>query len=466
MRDIGTRVEPFVDEWLIDRLDGAELRLAHPVRREVVMEFDQPWEGNTSYYPVMFRDGDRFRMYYRGSHTIHGGAKADYERPEEMICFAESGDGIRWERPELGLVEYRQSRDNNIIMPAALAGDTFSVIDDQRPGVAPEERYKAGTGTMDYGFFAFVSADGLRWQRVEPDPLLPDPQGYDWVQTLLWDGARNRYAAYLRGWERVGGGEVKNLKLTPARRRIRHVRLTTSQDFTHWTDPELIELDVPLSHEEQFYTNCIQPHPRAPHLLVGTPKRYMPTRQANFDQPETGLSDAGLIVSRDGSRFKRWPDAFLRPGRDKKNWVQRNNGPAIGMLQLSDDEISLYWMEHYHQDEPSRLRRGTVRLDGFASVFAGAGGGELLTHPLSFSGSELVINYATSAYGAVQVEIQDDAGQAIEGFRLDQCTPFYGDEIEHVVNWEGGASIERLAGEQVRLRFALRDADLYSLRSR
>ena len=42
-------------------------------------------------------------------------------------------------------------------------------------------------------------------------------------------------------------------------------------------------------------------------------------------------------------------------------------GPAIGMLQLSDDEISLYWMEHYHQDEPSRLRRGTVRLDGFAS---------------------------------------------------------------------------------------------------
>ena len=464
VREIGERVEPFVDEWLIARLDGTELRLKHPVRQEVVMVFDRPWEGNTSGYPVIFEDEGRFRLYYRGSHTAGGTAKADYEPEQEMLCFAESRDGIQWDRPDLGLVEYLGSTANNIIMPTAEGGDTFSVIRDESPNATPADRYKAGTGIMDYGFFALVSSDGLRWRRTDPDPLLADDRGYDWTQTLLWDGARGRYAAYLRGWQRVGGGEVSNLKLTPPRKRIRHVRVTTSTDFITWTTPKLIDLDVPLSHEEQFYTSAIQPHPRAPHILVGTPKRYMPRRQANFEQPEPGLSDVAFIASRDGHRFKRWPEAFLRPGRDIKNWVQRNNSPAIGMLQLADDEISLYWIEHYHQEEPSRLRRGTVRVDGFAAVHAGADGGAMVTRPLTFTGTRLVINYATSAFGAVQVEIQDEAGKAIEGFRMDQCPIIYGDEIAHAVGWTDGANVSRLAGTPVRLRFSLRDADLYSIR--
>ena len=466
--DIGTRVEPFVDHWLIDRLENAELRLQHPERREVVMIFDRPWEGNTSGYPVLLPDGERFRLYYRGSHTVGGTAAGIYDAAREMLCFAESTDGIRWERPPLDLVAYDGSTANNIIMPTSAGGDTFSVMRDDGPNAKPEERYKAGSGMMDYGFFALVSADGLRWRRAQPDPLLPDERGYDWTQTLLWDAARGRYAAYLRGWQRVGGGEVTNLKLTPPRRRIRHVRLTTSTDFVTWTEPALIDLDVPLSHEMQFYTNAIQPHPRAPHILIGTPKRYMPTRQANFDQPETGLSDAALIVSRDGMRFMHWPEAFLRPGRDISNWVQRNNLPAIGMLQLADDEISLYWIEHYHQEGPSRLRRGTVRVDGFAAVHAGvgAGEGELVTRPLQFAGDELVLNYATSAAGRVRVELQDEAGTAVEGFRLHQSPEIYGDEVQRVVRWDGGASLARLAGTAVRVRVAMRDADLYSIRFR
>ena len=95
VREIGERVEPFVDEWLIARLDGTELRLKHPVRQEVVMVFDRPWEGNTSGYPVIFEDEGRFRLYYRGSHTVGGTAKADYEHTQEMLCFAESRDGIQ-----------------------------------------------------------------------------------------------------------------------------------------------------------------------------------------------------------------------------------------------------------------------------------------------------------------------------------------------------------------------------------
>ena len=255
-----------------------------------------------------------------------------------------------------------------------------------------------------------------------------------------------------------------NLKLTPARKRFRHFRLSTSPDFRTWSDPELVEFDHPLSPEEQFYTSAMTPYARAPHLLIGFPMRYMPGRQANFDQPETGLSDMALMSSRDGYQFRRWPEAFHRPGREIENWVQRNNSAARGLLQTAPDELSIYWIDHYHQTEPSRLRRGTLRVDGFAAVHAGAAGGELLTRPFTFDGRELVLNYATSAYGGLQVELQNLDGRAIEGYRIAECPVIYGDEIEHKVSWEGGTDLRRLAGSPVRLRMTLRDADLYSLR--
>ena len=61
---IGTRRELLVDNYLIDRTDGqAELRLHQPTRREIVLVFDQPWEGNASaFYNTVFFDGDRYRM--------------------------------------------------------------------------------------------------------------------------------------------------------------------------------------------------------------------------------------------------------------------------------------------------------------------------------------------------------------------------------------------------------------------
>ena len=148
------------------------------------------------------------------------------------------------------------------------------------------------------------------------------------------------------------------------------------------------------------------------------------------------------------------------------NWVQRNNYPSRGMLETAPGELSIYWLQHYHQIGPSQLRRGTLRTDGFVSVNAGYWGGELLTKPLVFEGTELTVNYSTSAFGNVQVEIQDENGRAIEGYRLEQFPVLYGDEIDRVVSWEGRPDVSRLAGKPVRLRFILKDADLYSIRFR
>ena len=87
--DIGSRLELFVDRFLIDKLDGAELKMPEPRAEEKVLFFDKPWEGPTSAYVTVFKDGDRFRMYYRGS-----GQEND-PKPHELTCYAESEDGKR-----------------------------------------------------------------------------------------------------------------------------------------------------------------------------------------------------------------------------------------------------------------------------------------------------------------------------------------------------------------------------------
>ena len=84
--------------------------------------------------------------------------------------------------------------------------------------------------------------------------------------------------------------------------------------------------------------------------------------------------------------------------------------------------------------------------------------------PADLEGRELVINYSTSAFGSVRVELQDAAGSALDGYALNQCPVLYGDAIEHTVSWESGPDVSALAGRPVRLRFALTDADLYSIR--
>ena len=43
--DIGSRLELFVDDYLIDRLDGAELRMHQPSHQGVALRLDEALEG-------------------------------------------------------------------------------------------------------------------------------------------------------------------------------------------------------------------------------------------------------------------------------------------------------------------------------------------------------------------------------------------------------------------------------------
>ncbi len=454
--DIGSSLQLFVDGALVDSMRGVSLRLHHPVPREVCLTLDAPWEGPESAYATVMQDHEgRYRLYYRG-----GG-----ESTQEVTCVAFSADGIHWERPSLGLYDFEGSRANNIVFRAQgrkSYGEchNFTPFLDTNPAARPEERYKAialgkrvlPDGDDVHALGALVSPDGLRWSLERARVIITEGR-FDSQNLAFWDTVKKRYACYLRDGREYPGG-VK----------VRSVRVSFSDDFRTWTHPEW--LDFGDSPPEHFYTNAIGPYHRNPGLYLGFPMRFVPERTSIGDPPRRtdGLSDAVLISSRDGLRFDRtFMEAFIRPGLDPLNWgnAHGNQTPAAGLLQLTPEEVSIYWLEHY--GGTPRIRRGTLRTDGFVSVNAPYSGGELVTVPLTFRGSRLVLNCSTSAVGSIRVELQSADGRPLKGFSLEDCAEIYGDEIERAVSWKGG-SPAALTGEVVRLRFVMKDADLYSFR--
>ncbi len=441
---IGSRLELLVDGWLIDRMRGVELRLNRPIAQEVVMVFDKPWEGNTSAYVTVFRDGPIFRMYYRGCHY-------DWDTKNiahSVTCYAESEDGIHWRRPELGIFDFNGSKRNNIVW-MGLGNHNFTPFKDANPDCGPNERYKA-VASAEKGLLAFRSADGIHWEMIQDDPVITEG-AFDSQNLAFWDSLAGRYVEYHRGW----------------RDGVREIMTSTSQDFINWTKPRY--LDFGALPREQLYTNAIVPYFRAPHIYLGFPKRFLPERKKVAEHPLPGLSDGVFMSSRDGLHWNRWLEAFIRPGPQRERWWERNNMTAWGILVTKasiagmPDELSLYCNEGYYT-EGCRLRRHTLRVDGFVSAHAPYSGGELVTRPFLFEGSKLVLNYSTSAAGSIRVEVADERGRPIPGFERESCEEIYGDEVEHAVEWAPGRDLGSLAGRPVRLRFELKDADLYSLR--
>jgi len=446
---IGSRLEPLLDNYLIERMSGgAKLRLHEPVPREVVLTTDKPWEGNLLFHVTVFWDSDRYRMYYRGQHYDLAARKPTAHK---VICYAESRDGIHWERPELGIVEHGGSKRNNIILncKAGVAmNGAFAVFKDDNPECRPDAKYKAvATNSKNgRGLSAYKSADGIRWSLMA-DRAVITKGAFDSHNLAFWDGERGQYRAYYRDF----------------RKGVRDIRTCTSKDFINWSKP--VWLKYPGAPNEHLYTNAIRPYSRAPHICLGFPKRFVPSRNPT-NHPGAGVSDGVFMSSRDRLSFRRWPEAFLRPGPEEGRWVCRNNFFAWGMAELAPGELSLYATEGYYRGPASRLRRYTVRTDGFVSANAPLRGGELITKPIVFSGRELCINFSTSAAGNVRVEIQNSDGERFQGYRLVDCPEIYGDEIEQVVSWKRGSNVSELAGKPVRLRLVLRDADLYALRFR
>ena len=136
-----------------------------------------------------------------------------------------------------------------------------------------------------------------------------------------------------------------------------------------------------------------------------------------------GLDDVLFMSSRDGLHWdRRFKEAFIRPGPDRRNWVDHGNmAVAPAVLQTGPGEMSLFYVAHYQWEDTIHIRRCRLRLDGFVAVHANYEPEELVTKPFVFSGKELVVNYSTSAAGSLKVDVQTENGQPISGFSLADC---------------------------------------------
>ncbi len=477
--NIGSRRELFVDHLLVEELRDVRFHQHEPRLENVALKHNADWESTGTGYITILRDGDQILDYYRGAGTY---------------CVAESADGIHFTRPDLGLHEWRGSRKNNIILTGTPVDDpevdvtrSFAPFLNTRPGAPEEQRFLAlGLGKVEHNpysgwnsaLFAYASADGLRWTKLQEKPVIMDG-AFDSQNVAFWSEAEGCYVACYRtftGLEGVGDGP---LGPTTARRDgwLRRIKRATSEDFIHWAPGRLMDYrtagePAPL---EEFYINQTRPYFRAPHIYIALPARFMEGRRALSDAaakatgaPESqwpGCSDACFMTARPGNTWydRTFLEALVKPRIGDKHWTARCNYPVDGIIQTGETEMSIYIDEFYAQKE-NQLRRYSLRLDGFSSIRAPLPGGELLTKTLTFSGNELELNYATSAAGSLRVEIRDDTNTPIPGFTLDDAVDIFGNRIAGRARWTHGANVSALAGRPVRLRLVMHDADLFALR--
>ena len=477
------RRELFIDDYLIADMQHVQLLVHQPVREEIAITCDAPWEGNgCGYYSVLHDPQESlYRMYYH-AWQIPTGVNGEEPTNPLTIAYRQSRDGIVWERPNLGICEFRGSKDNNIILDKMGDGSSchdFSPFIDENPNAQPEARFKATGASLqsDKGVWAYQSADGIHWRPMANGPVFT--QGvFDTQNVSFWSVKEQQYVLYYRIFSEPGFTGT------------RLVNRAVSKDFLHWTDEGTLVFpqgEGP-SFLAQYYVNQIKPYDRAPHLYVGFPARYVDhgltasvkllpewelreKRMTVAPRYGTAFTDSIFITSRDGKNFRQSNDVFLAPGlRTRHNWSYGDNYIARHVVETAsttDDsprELSLYATESYFTERNSRLRRYSLRLDGFSSLHAKLQLGEFTTKPITFTGPELSLNMATSAGGMVQVEIRHADGTPIPGFTREDCDLIFGDSLDRRVSWKGNPSVASLIGQPVVLRVWMREADLYSMK--
>ena len=239
--DAGSRLQVLWDDHVVDAEKTTASQIVHePQYAGVAMKHDKPWEGDGSDYHCIVPDhddrGDFLRMYYLGWAFACGwkDVKTRFSADGVRVCYAESRDnGLTWQKPNLGLVEFRGSKDNNCLLDNRSLGggswDNFMVFKDENPACPPDERYK-GIGVHG-GLWCFLSADGIHFRKGW---LLTHAGAFDSLNVAFWDKTRGEYHLYFRGFHKVKAERNGDLD-------VRDVRHCVSKDFKKWTEPKKVD---------------------------------------------------------------------------------------------------------------------------------------------------------------------------------------------------------------------------------
>lgn len=481
---------PFWDDYMIDRQNtDAVLSVNKPEKKDVVMLFDQPWDGDSNDFFTIVKDDGFYRMYYETWSFF------DKSYTEGInVCYAESKDGIHWERPNLNMCEFRGNTNNNIIMTGIY--DNIVVMKDENPGCLPQHRYKAlmscgdvtgfvndDPGKSRKGLICMVSADGIHFENYS---VVSQGYDYDSQNSLHWNPHTNKYYCYFRCFNKKPEQPDSVFNET----NVRGIMVSESEDFFNWTTP--VPLDFGGREDYPLYTNCVMAYPFDTRYYIGFPTRYVERKKwtANYDrlcgvdrrkkrmttEPNIGevnqrygfvLTDCVFMSSRDNYKWYRFDEACITPGIEYEgNWVYGDCYPAIGgIVETSSsfdgepNELSMYVFNHHWMPEKVQLVRYVYRRDGFASIKADYSGKTLQTPVFQFDASTLKLNFRTSARGCIYLDVLDEKGKVIDGY---STCEIFGDTLDRVIDFE--KPLGDLQGKAVCFRFTMRDAEIYAMR--
>lgn len=458
--DLGSDRFLFLDAFLLDETTGARLTVNPPSNIELVMIADRPWEkgGITSYGNVL-QDPLRneYRLYY---------VPVSWDvSPGFGYALATSKDGIHWEKPSLGAVEWQGSTDNNIVLWAQREGTV--IID---PHALPERRYALISSHPDLKTRLFTSPDGIHF-TMDERPL--SALHSDSQISTFWDEDLGRYLHFPR-------------VVQEGHRAVGMVQ-TTAMDEP-WPD----EFRLVMSGDERdppeldLYTNACQKYALARNTYLGFPTpyyHYNPESRKYLNEPalakggksNDGTIETQLAVSRDGVGWTRYRTPYIALGN--YDGLDVKVAMVIPGLLFAEKKIYQYFMGYTFTHGDTQVRygdggrdlggvfRAEQRIDGFVSLDFDYAGGTVTTGPFTFTGHRLLLNLNTSASGEARVAILDEAGNEVPGFGMDECRIINGDYLAATATWKDGEwNVSSLQGQTVRLRFACRGTKLYSFR--
>ena len=438
--------------------EGIELEVHPPaVDLEPALLPDRPWEANylSPYASFIQEDGIVKCWYENGAPGVSFG-----------VGYAESEDGITWRKPDLGLLEWNGSTQNNLVR----VYERPEGVGVFRDPVGPDsERYKMAwclwTET-ERQVLGAVSPDGLRWTEL-PEPLM-DNQHSDVQNIVVYDEDIGKYILYTRQIDGVMGR--------------RGVNRAVSEDFRHFPTSEPVLENNPLDFPDvDIYCNGYSRWPGATdaHLMrLSMYERTLDTMNVH------------LATSRDGVTWHRplGREPWLPPAASNRNPNMTSYG-CSGIVQTAAGEWSTYLgvvrcghndashpggdTSHISEEERSRILRAVVREDGFVSL-SSRGRGTFWTIPFELQSDSIRLNVRTlySGFARCQILISgiSDTGEAtrfidpVEGFTLEDCDAITGDHIDVPISWKGRTDLSHLRGKMVRLRFDLFKADLFAIR--
>ena len=491
---VGDRKQLFIDHRFIAASENIQLTVNPPVKLEKpVIVSDRPWEAFRFAYHSVADDSGLYKMWYSAFDGDQWGQGE--QRGKVLVCYAESRDGLHWEKPNLGLVEYKGSKQNNIILDKGFSMKTMSVFIDRH--APPEKRYKMLYDEPSANYSdkrVATSADGLRWNFPHVASL---KHKEDTQHVAFWDTRIKKYVVYIRVRINEDGTPaypvVEAIASNPpvvAPKRFRPIRALGRLEMDDITQPWPIEkmrtvvaADEHDPDDSDIYTHGPYPYPYADDAYFLFPMTYQHFRETESTVGNDGVNDTQFLASRDGIHWMRYDrQPYLRRGlvgesdggqiismgytirRGNYLYQYYSNWPYThgGFRRLSDHERA----DRSKTWGLAQYRVAVQRLDGYVSADASYQGGWILTPPLVFKGSRLELNIDVSAMGQAQEQVEQPDGTAVPGYSLSDCDRILMNDVAQVVRWKGKSDVSGLAEKPVRLRIAMTSAKLFAFQFR